>query len=71
MSTHFNTGSSLTEVGASLAQMNDGRRVIVVRGYADSYPLLSLHLTPDMAESLIGSLNAALDQMYAQMEATA
>lgn len=67
MNTHFNTGSSLTEVGASLAQMNDGRRVIVVRGYADRYPLLSLQLTPDMAESLIESMSAALDQMYAQM----
>lgn len=71
MSAYVTIGSNLTSVGAHVATLEDGSRSIFLRGNAGTYPLLSVLMSPEAAQSLLESLRAALDEVSAQLEEAA
>lgn len=71
MNTFLNISSELTSVGAFAATLEDGQRLIILRGNAGNYPILGLHLSPAMAEGLLESLRSALAEVSAHMGAAA
>lgn len=71
MNAFFSTSSDLTSVGAFAATMDDGSRRIILRGNAGNYPLMSMHMSTDMAEALLESLRSALAEVPAKLEAAA
>ena len=71
MSAYVTIGSNLTSVGAHVVTQEDGSRSIVLRGNAGTYPLLSVLMSPETAQSLLESLSAALAEVPAKLEAAA
>lgn len=71
MSAYVTIGSTLTNVGAHVATQLDGSRSIILSGHAGTYPLLSMLMSPETAQSLLESLRVALAEVPAQMEAAA
>lgn len=62
MSAYFNLGSELTTVDAAFSAVL-GEPTIVLRCWKGTYPLMALHLSPDMADRLINSLRESLESM--------
>lgn len=71
MSAYVNIGSNLTSVGANVMTQADGSRSIVLSGNAGNYPLLSVIMSPETAQSLLEILRAALAEVPAKLDAAA
>lgn len=71
MSTYVNIGSNLTSFAAHVATQGDGSRSIILSGHAGTYPLMSVLMSPETAQSLLESLSAALAEVSAQLEEAA